>query len=198
MHATVKPSSLVVMGVGTEGFEFAGFDREIFNPDTDENGELSPQEVIDFFFDGVATFGERDGLDDIFANGEVVDPIPFGDRPLCAFPLVGFDGTSNGNCFTQETADLFNGGGDDIFGPLVGRTSFAVVVPANTDITLQAGSLDNDFVDWRLRGEYDFTNLTILYLTQLPYLLENPLQSRAVFLRPLSRVMLRRPTTQKL
>ena len=150
-------------GVGTEGFEFAGFDREIFNPDTDENGELSPQEVIDFFFDGVATFGERDVLDDIFANGEVVDPIPFGDRPLCAFPLVGFDGTSNGNCFTQETADLFNGGGDDIFGPLVGRTSFAVVVPANADITLQAGSLDNDFVDWRLRGEYDFTSDNLLY-----------------------------------
>jgi len=83
-------------GVGTEGFEFAAFDRTIFNPDTDEDGQLSPQEVIDFYFDGVRTFGTRDGLDDIFANGEVVDPIPFGDRPPCAFPLIGFDGTGNG------------------------------------------------------------------------------------------------------
>ena len=149
--------------VGTEGFEFAAFDREIFNPDTDEDGTLSPQEVIDFYFDGVRTFGDRDGLDDIFANGEVVDPIPFGDRPFCAFPLIGFDGTSNGSCFSQETADLFNGGGPDIFGPLVGRTSFAVVVPQNTDITLQAGSLDNDFIDWRIRGEYDLSEDNLLY-----------------------------------
>lgn len=150
-------------GVGTEGFEFAAFDRTIFNPDTDESGDISPQEVIDFYFDGVRTFGARDGLDDIFRNGEVVDPIPFGDRPPCAFPLVGFDGTSNGSCFSQATADLFNGDGPDIFGPLVGRTSFAVVVPQNTDITLQAGSLDDDFIDWRIRAEYDLDDDHLLY-----------------------------------
>jgi len=151
--------------VGTEGFEFAAFDRTIFDPDTDEDGSLTSQEIIDFFFDGVATFGERDGLDDIFANGEVTDEnIPsFGDRPLCAFPLIGFDGTANGNCFTQETADSFNGNGEDIFGPLVGRTSFAVVSPENTDITLQAGSLDNDFVDWRIRGEFDLSDNNLVY-----------------------------------
>ena len=153
-------------GVGTEGFEFSAFDRTIFDPDTNENGELEAQEVIDFYFDGVATFGARDGLDDIFAQGEVTDEVfgtSFGNRPLCAFPLVGFDGTANGNCFTQETADLFNGDGPDVFGPLVGRTSFAVAVPANTDITLQAGSLDNDFVDWRIRGEYDFSDENLVY-----------------------------------
>lgn len=150
-------------GVGTEGFEFAAFDRTIFNPDTDESGDVSPQEVIDFYFDGIRTFGARDGLDDIFANGEVVDPIPFGDRPLCAFPLIGFDGTSNGSCFSQATADLFNGEGPDVFGPLVGRTSFAVVVPQNAPITLQAGSLDNDFIDWRIRSEYDFTEDNLVY-----------------------------------
>jgi len=114
----------------------------------------------------VRTFGARDGLDDIFADGEVTDEnfgTSFGNRPLCAFPLVGFDGTANGNCFTQETADLFNGDGPDVFGPLVGRTSFAVAVPANTDITLQAGSLDNDFIDWRIRGEYDITDDHLIY-----------------------------------
>lgn len=153
-------------GVGTEGFEFAAFDRTIFNPDTNENGELESQEIIDFYFDGVLTFGERDGLDDIFAAGEVTDEnfgTSFGNRPLCAFPLVGFDGTANGNCFTQATADAFNDGGPDVFGPLVGRTSFAVVAPANTDITLQAGSLDNDFIDWRLRAEYDVNDEHLVY-----------------------------------
>lgn len=146
--------------VGTEGFEFAAFDRTIFNPDTDGNDELSAQEVIDFYFDGVATFGARDGLDDIFANGEVVDPIPFGERPVCPEGLIGFDGTSNGSCFTQETANLF---GADVFTPLVDRTSFAVAVPDLADISLQNGALDNNFVDWRLRAEYDVSDDHLVY-----------------------------------
>ena len=149
--------------VGTEGFEFAGFDRTIFNPDTDGNDEISPQEIIDFYFDGVRTFGARDGLDDIFANGEVIDPIPFGERPLCPAGLIGFDGTSNGSCFTQATADAFNGDGPDVFGPLVDRVSFAVVVPELTNLDLQNGSIDNDFIDWRLRAEYDLDDDHLIY-----------------------------------
>jgi len=146
--------------VGTEGFQFAGFDRTIFNPDTDGNNEISSQEIIDFYFDGIETFGARDGLDDIFANGEVVDPIPFGERPLCPDNLIGFDGTSNGSCFTQATADLF---GNAVFDPLVDRVSFAVVAPELTDLDLQNGSIDNSFTDWRLRAEYDLSDDHLIY-----------------------------------
>jgi len=146
--------------VGTEGFEFAGFDRTIFDPDTDSDNTISAQEVIDFYFDGVSSFGGRDGLDDIFANGEVVDPIPFGERPLCPAGLIGFDGTSNGSCFTQGTADAF---GADVFSPLVDRVSFAVAVPELSSIALQNGALDNDFVDWRIRAEYDLGPEHLLY-----------------------------------
>ena len=146
--------------VGTEGFQFAGFDRTIFNPDTDGNNEISSQEIIDFYFDGIETFGARDGLDDIFANGEVVDPIPFGERPLCPDNLIGFDGTSNGSCFTQATADLF---GNADFDPLVDRVSFAVVAPELTDLDLQNGSIDNSFTDWRLRAEYDLSDDHLIY-----------------------------------
>lgn len=146
--------------VGTEGFEFAGFDRTIFDPDTDGNNEISAQELINFYFDGVSTFGARDGLDDIYANGEVVDPIPFGERPLCPAGLIGFDGTSNGSCFTQATADAF---GADIFSPLVDRVSFAVAVPALSSIALQNGALDNDFLDWRIRAEYDLSDDNLIY-----------------------------------
>jgi len=147
-------------GVGTEGFAFSGFDRNIFNPDTNNDSLLSPQEIIDFYFDGVETFGARDGLDDIYANGQVVDPIPFGDRPICPELLIGFDGTSNGSCFSQATADAF---GADTFNPLVGRVSFAVVVPELTSITVQNGALDNDFIDGRMRLEYDVTDDNLLY-----------------------------------
>ncbi|NQY40865.1 MAG: TonB-dependent receptor [Henriciella sp.] len=146
--------------VGTEGFQFAGFDRTIFNPDTDNDNQLSAQEVIDFYFDGVATFGARDGLDNIYANGEVVDPIPFGERPICPEGLVGFDGTSNGSCFTQATADAFD---PAVFSDLVGRTSFAVAVPDLTSIALQNGSLDNNFTDGRFRLEYDISDDNLLY-----------------------------------
>jgi len=147
-------------GVGTEGFAFSGFDRTIFNPDTNSDSLLSPQEIIDFYFDGVETFGARDGLDDIYANGQVVDPIPFGDRPLCPELLIGFDGTSNGSCFSQATADAWD---PNVFNPLVGRVSFAVVEPNLTSITVQNGALDNNFIDGRLRLEYDVSDDNLLY-----------------------------------
>jgi len=147
-------------GVGTEGFEFAGFDRTIFNADTNDDGAFSAQEVIDFYFDGVGRFGARDGLDDIYANGEVVDPIPFGDRPPCPELLIGFDGTSGNSCFTQATATNF-GGGD--FDNLVGNVSFAVVATDNFDAAIQNGALKQDFVDWRIRGEFDVSDDHLVY-----------------------------------
>ena len=147
-------------GVGTEGFEFNGLGRTLFNPDVDGNGSLTPQEVLNFYFDGVRTPGARDGLLDVYANGEVVDPQPFGDRPLCPTLLIGFDGTSNGSCFSQPTADLF---GNAVFDPLVGRVSFAVVVPQNAAISIQNGALDNDFTDYRLRAEYDLDEDHLVY-----------------------------------
>lgn len=149
-------------GVGTEGFEFAGFDRTIFNPDTNGNSLLEPQEIIDFYFDGVRTFGARDGLDDIYGNGEVPgDPNFPGPRPICPDPLIGFDGTSGGSCFTQGTSDAFDPGG--LFNSVVGRVSFAVVEPTFTSIDIQNGALDNDFVDGRIRFEYDVSDQSLLY-----------------------------------
>ena len=147
-------------GVGTEGFEFAGFDRTIFNADTNDNGAFEAQEVLDFYFDGVGTFGARDGLQGIYGNGEIVDPQPFGTRPPCAELLVGFDGTSNGSCFSQATADAW---GNETFDPLVGRTSFAVVAPENFSADIQNGSLKQDFVDWRIRGEFDVSDDHLVY-----------------------------------
>jgi iron complex outermembrane receptor protein len=55
--------------VGTEGFQFAGFDRTIFDPDTNGDGVVSDEEFIAFYLNGIAQFGDRDNLDDIFANG---------------------------------------------------------------------------------------------------------------------------------
>jgi len=70
---------------GTEGFEFAGLDREIIIPDTNGDGLVDAPESIAFLFDGIRQFGARDGFDDIFPNGQQIqDVFPnAADRPSC-------------------------------------------------------------------------------------------------------------------
>jgi iron complex outermembrane receptor protein len=134
---------LLGVGQGTEGFEFAGLGRTIFNPDADGNDELSDDEVLAFFFDGVETFGARDGLDDIFANGIIPGDAPAEGRPACA------DFASTDDCANTFVPELN------------GLVSFAVL--GGNSIALQNGRLDNDFIDWRLRAEYDLTDDNLLY-----------------------------------
>lgn len=135
-------------GVGTEGFEFSALDRTIFNPDTNNDGSVSEDETLAFYFDGIQTFGDRDGLDDIFANGVVLGDAPAELHPLC-----------NQFAFTDPTG---------CFGPqfytdlgLDGRVAFAVL--GGNSIALQNGRLKNDFIDWRLRAQYDLSDDNMVY-----------------------------------
>lgn len=123
--------------VGTEGFEFAGRNRTIFNPDTNGNGAITEQEILDFYFNGVSRFGARDNVDDIFRNG----PVPGGaaDRPACLDTVTG---------------DFWNCAAD-------GRLTYAV--PFAGQIFQQVGSSKIDFVDWRLRAEFDVTPDNLIY-----------------------------------
>ena len=131
---------------GTEGFEFAGLDREIIIPDTNADGLVDAQESIAFLFDGIAQFGDRDGFDDIFPNGQQIqDVFPnAADRPSCdAFAFVG----SCGNAFVPD---------------FDGVVDFSLA-PFNSSFAPQSGRLVNDFVDWRIRGEYDFDEDHLVY-----------------------------------
>ena len=134
--------------VGTEGFEFAAFDRTIINPDTDGDGEISEAETFAFHRNGIATPGARDNLDDILDFG----PLP-GDvferpgAPEC-LDTVSFD-------------DLFCDGftrGDPFF-----NSQFTYAVPFQGQIFQQDGDFSDDFIDWRLRAEYDVTPDNLLY-----------------------------------
>jgi iron complex outermembrane receptor protein len=131
------------VGHGTEGFQFAGLGRTLFNPDTDRSGGLSDAEVLAFFFNGVRQFGARDGLGIIYGNGIVPGDAPPSAHPLCQ----GFAFT--GQCFNTFVPSLD------------GRISFAVL--GGNSIAIQNGSLKNDFVDWRLRAEYDLSEDHLLY-----------------------------------
>ena len=125
--------------VGTEGFQFAGFDRTIFDPDTDGNGTVSDQEFLNFYFDGIRQFGDRDNVDDIFANG--ITPGGAENRPEC----IDTD-TSDGLICNED-----------------GTFSFAVPISPDASITVQDGRIENEFVDWRFRVEHDLSPDNLIY-----------------------------------
>jgi len=123
--------------VGTEGFEFAGRNRSIINPDTDGNGAISDAEILAFYFNGVRSFGTRDNVDDVFVNGPVGGGAPV--RPACLDTVTGDFWTC----------------------PPDGRLTYAV--PFAGQIFQQVGDMKADFVDWRLRAEYDISDDNLLY-----------------------------------
>lgn len=129
--------------VGTEGFEFAGRSRTIFNPDTNGDGTIDNQEILDFYFDGVAQFGARDNIDEIFASG----------------PVDGhFDDVPNGTeCLDTITGDFLTCNG------FAATTQFTFAVPFPGQIFQQLGDYEDGFVDWRVRGEWDVTPDNLLY-----------------------------------
>ena len=129
--------------IGTEGFEFAGRGRTIFNPDIDGDGSISDQEVFDFYANGIAQFGARDNLDDIIAPGPVgghFDDVPEGTPCL---------DTNSGDGLTCDG--------------FANTTQFTFSVPFGGQIFQQDGRFQDDFVDWRLRAEYDLTPDNLLY-----------------------------------
>ena len=120
--------------LGTEGFRFAGRDRTIFNPDQDNDGNVSDDEYLAFYYDGIAQFGARDNVEATFAKGTYGG----GAAPEDKVPCV----------------DTLNQ--DDFYCPPDGLYSFVAIINPNTSITPQFGEMENDFVDWRMRVEHDF------------------------------------------
>ncbi len=130
---------------GTEGFEFAGLGRTIFNPDTNGDNLVDANESLAFLFNGVASFGVRDGIDDIFPGGQQIQdafPDPATRPPCSLFAFVG-------SC--ANFVPVFDGVVD-----------FSLA-PFNSSFALQNGRLDNDFIDWRVRAEYDLTDDNLVY-----------------------------------
>jgi len=128
---------------GTEGFEFAGRDRTIFDPDIDGDGNVSQAEIFQFQLDGVRQFGLRDNLDEILNFG----------------PLEGhFDDVPGApECLDTISFDFFFCEG------FANTTQFTYAVPFEDQIFLQDGQIQDDFVDWRVRLEYDVTPDNLVY-----------------------------------
>ena len=125
--------------VGTEGFEFAAFDRNNYEPDLDGSGEVSDEEFLAFYFDGVKSFGDRDNIEEIFANG----------------PQEG--GSENPAQCTDTLST------DALICPADGNFSYAVPISPDNSITPQDGEMDTDFVDWRIRVAHDINDQSMGY-----------------------------------
>lgn len=128
---------------GTEGFQFAGRDRTIINPDTNGDGVISDAEVFEFQLDGVAQFGARDNLGQILSAG------PVGGH---------FDDVPNGTpCLDTNFGDGLTCDG------FANTTQFTFSVPFQGQIFQQDGRVNSSFVDWRARAEYDITDKNLVY-----------------------------------
>ncbi len=134
--------------VGTEGFEFAGFDRTIINPDTDGNGMISEAEIFAFHDNGIAQYGVRDNLDEI---------LNFGPLPGDVFPRDGAAECLDTVSFDTLFCEGFTNG-DPFF-----NNQFTFAVPFGGQIFQQDGEFQDDFIDWRLRAELDVTPDNLLY-----------------------------------
>ena len=119
--------------VGTEGFRFAARDRTIYDPDTNGDGDISDAEYLAFYYDGIAEFGARDNVRDVFAKG-----------------------TYGGTATPEEKVrcvDTINQ--DEFYCPSDGMFSFVAIINPSTSITPQYGMMENNFFDWRVRIEHD-------------------------------------------
>lgn len=141
--------------VGTEGFEFNVFDRTIYNPDTNGDGSVTDAEALAFYMDGIRTFGARDNVDDIFANGPLVgvnlgDPAQIASYPACVDTIAGdfwtCPSTTDGIPWDNAAAGIF---------------TFALPFPGQ--IAPQNGFAEYNFMDWRLRFEIDLSDDHLIY-----------------------------------
>ncbi|MGC6398993.1 TonB-dependent receptor [Sphingomonas sp. FW199] len=133
--------------LGTPGFEF-NTDRTIFDPDQNGDGIISSGEQLFFFLDGVKRFGTRDTILDAF--GPAIDAIN-ANPVLLSDPAYTIP--AGRGCYTPAVAPGFQ---------CVNGDGFTYNFVAHT-INNQAAAITSDFVDWRLRAEYDITPENLVY-----------------------------------
>jgi iron complex outermembrane receptor protein len=135
---------------GTEGFKYKGFDRPTYRRGT------TPAEKINFFLDGIDSFGARDTVPVAICNDP---PTAMGTEQQ---PRIQKDPNGNFRCTAGIRDEILNG---TLPGwerdPETGASSFDNLyqyVPQNNEV-------DNTFFDWRAGIEYDLSKDNLAYAT---------------------------------
>lgn len=128
--------------LGTPGFQFAGFNRTIFNPDTNHDGNVTNQEIVNFYLNGISSFGNRDTFLSAFSNA------------IAQYPTDPNSTAGGTGCYASTHLAGFTcapGG------------TYTYAVPFPGQIFQQDGSVHSNFVDWRLRAEADLGDRHLAY-----------------------------------
>jgi iron complex outermembrane receptor protein len=128
--------------LGTPGFQFNGFGRTIFNPDVNNDGTITRQEITNFYLDGIKSFGTRDTFLSAYSNA------------IAQYPTNPNADAGGPGCYTSTHQTYF------ICAP---SGNFTYAVPFPGQIFQQNGSVHSHFVDWRLRAETDLGENHLLY-----------------------------------
>jgi len=126
---------------GTEGFQYKDFDRPTYTRGT------SIEERVNFFFDGIDSFGARDEVPLNICN----DP-PAASMGQPQTPRIAKNAEGNFRCTSGIRAEVLNG-------TLPGfNQDMYQYVAQNNDV-------ENTFFDWRAGIEYDFSKDNLAYAT---------------------------------
>ncbi len=120
--------------LGTPGFQFNGFDRTIFNPDVNNDGNVTNQEIVNFYLNGIKSFGARDTFLSAFSNA------------IAQYPTNPNATAGGTGCYASTKATFFN---------CAPNGAYTYAVPFPGQIFQQDGRVHSRFVDWRLRVEGD-------------------------------------------
>jgi iron complex outermembrane receptor protein len=126
---------------GSEGFRYKGFDRPTYS-----RGE-SVTERVNFFLDGIASFGARDEVPNNLCN----DPVAAAPGEVQQ-PRIALNNEGNFRCTNGVRDSLANA-----MTPEEGTGIYPVVAQNN--------EVENTFFDWRGGVEYDLAADNLLYAT---------------------------------
>jgi iron complex outermembrane recepter protein len=126
---------------GTEGFEYKGFDRPTYRlPDNP-----TIEDRVNFFFDGIKSFGARDEAAIALCNDPVALYNPDGTLQTNQ-PRIALNDDGNFRCVNGVRSSL------------PANLAFTNPVPQN-------GENDNKYLDFRVGIEYDLSKDSLLYAT---------------------------------
>jgi iron complex outermembrane receptor protein len=120
--------------LGTPGFAFNGFGRTIFNPDVNNDGNVTNQEIVNFYLNGIKSFGARDTFLSAFSNA------------IAQYPTNPGSVAGGPGCYYSTRLTYFQ---------CAASGNYTYAVPFAGQIFQQKGALHSHFVDWRLRADAD-------------------------------------------